>query len=161
MPTVDDYASLAPFTLEELVGAANAILRDRPALQVQGRTVRYYIANGLLPRPSGGPKFARYGLEHLRRLILIRQWLDEGVSLQEAAARLGEGDGPRTRSTKKELVFGVSEPTREVRLVRRYPLADGCVLEVEADDDVAPRLSRALRALEALVRTRSFDTFKQ
>ncbi|MCW5942393.1 MAG: MerR family transcriptional regulator [Fimbriimonadaceae bacterium] len=163
MPTVDDYASLAPFSLEELVGAANAVLRDRPSLHVQGRTVRYYIANGLLPPPSGGPKFARYGVEHLRRIVAIRQWLDEGLSLQEAHARLGMGaEGRPIKPRAPRVRAAVSEGmVEEGRVVRRIPLGDGCVLEVEAGGDLTARLERALRALRERLEIGAFDTTSQ
>lgn len=44
MPRIVDYSTLAPFSLEELVGAANSVLRGRPDLEVSIRTVRFYIA---------------------------------------------------------------------------------------------------------------------
>ena len=92
MPKIEEYISLAPFSLDELVNACNSILRDKPAMAVQSRTVRYYISTGLLLAPKGGPKYARYDVEHLRRLVAIRQWLDEGSSLEDAALRLQRGE---------------------------------------------------------------------
>lgn len=88
MPRVEDFEALAPFTVDELVSAANAILRDRPALLIQARTVRYYISEGILPSPSGGPKFARYQIEHLRRIVAVRFWIDEGLSLDQCRRKL-------------------------------------------------------------------------
>ena len=99
MPGLDAYAALAPFQIEELVDAANSILRDRPRLRVSKRTVRYYVSQGVLPAPRGAPKFARYGMEHLAKLVGARAMQDEGQSLEEVgealrqAFRSGEASG--------------------------------------------------------------------
>lgn len=91
MPNLSDYASLVPFgKIDELVDAANSILRLRPRLQVSPRTVRYYASPdiGILPRHSGSPKFPRYGLEHLARLVAARLLLDSGETLQSAREQI-------------------------------------------------------------------------
>lgn len=91
MPTLHDYASLAPFgKVDELVDAANSILRQRPRLRVSARTVRYYAGPevGILPKPSGSPKFPRYGMEHLIRLVAARCMLDSGETLLSARAEI-------------------------------------------------------------------------
>jgi DNA-binding transcriptional MerR regulator len=88
MPTLLEYNGLAPFSLEELVDAANSVLRERPKLQVTKRTVRYYIQSGVLPPPQGSPKYARYGMDHLVRLCGARCLLDQGQPLQGAARDL-------------------------------------------------------------------------
>lgn len=90
MPGLDAYTALAPFQIEELVDAANSILRDRPRLALSKRTVRYYVAQGVLPAPRGAPKFARYGMEHLARIVGARVLQDEGRSLEEASETLGQ-----------------------------------------------------------------------
>ncbi len=92
MPSVESYEALAPFTLEELVTASNSILREEAGRDVQARTVRYYITRGLLASPVGGPKYARYSIEHLRRIVAIRQWVQKGASLEDCAERLARGD---------------------------------------------------------------------
>lgn len=139
MPTVDDYAPLAPFTLDELVSAANSILRDRPSLKIQGRTVRYYIANGLLPPPSGGPKFARYSIDHLRRIVGIRMGQDSGLKLQEAAQA-------ETFASMPPPMPGVGSVVRRIRLTPK------CILEVEPGEDPEQDLREALDALSLLLR---------
>ena len=88
MPTLADYQGLAPFSLEELVDAANSVLRERPKLHVSKRTVRYYIQSGFLPPPQGSPKYARYGMDYLIRLAGARCLLDQGQPLQAAARDL-------------------------------------------------------------------------
>lgn len=49
--------------------------------QMPIRTIRYYIAEGMLPRPSGRGRAAAYGEEHLARLRLIRLLLDRHLPL--------------------------------------------------------------------------------
>jgi DNA-binding transcriptional MerR regulator len=52
------------------------------------RTVRYYIAEGLLPGPGARGKGAAYGQEHLLRLRLIRRLAAQRVPLAEMRDRL-------------------------------------------------------------------------
>lgn len=52
------------------------------------RTIRYYIARGLLPPPRKGGPGAHYGPEHLERLRQIRAWQAEGLTLAEIGHRL-------------------------------------------------------------------------
>lgn len=154
MPKVEDYASLAPFSLDELVAAANSVLRDRPKLAVSSRTVRYYISKGLLPSPSGGPKFARYSWNHLDQIVKIRTYLDQGFSLDQVATELGVS----LRTEEREDLTVMSEvrslykqsPTEVGELVRRIPLGMGCVLEIPSGFnlyDLMPRLKDKLDEL--------------
>lgn len=46
------------------------------------RTVRYYVQIGLVDRPQGETRAARYGSKHLEQLLLIKKWTDAGVSLE-------------------------------------------------------------------------------
>ena len=46
------------------------------------RTVRYYIAQGLLDRPEGEKRGAHYLRRHLEQLLLVRRWTDAGLSLE-------------------------------------------------------------------------------
>lgn len=141
MPTVDDYAKLAPFTLEELVDAANSVLRDRPRAGVSVRTVRYYVAEGILPPPVGPNKLARYTLEHLDRLVQARRMLDEGASLVEISNALG----PPQKNF-------FSEPAKERSKRRRViPLIPGVQLLVHGDVDVE---ARTIEIVEAVLKIR-------
>lgn len=45
------------------------------------RTVRYYVQLGLVDRPVGETRAARYGRRHLEQLLQIRQLTEAGVSL--------------------------------------------------------------------------------
>lgn len=52
------------------------VLADLPP-----RTVRYYVQIGLVDRPEGETRAARYGAKHLDQLLLIKKWTTAGVSL--------------------------------------------------------------------------------
>ena len=53
------------------------VLADLPP-----RTVRYYVQIGLVDRPEGETRAARYGARHLEQLLQIRKWTAAGVSLE-------------------------------------------------------------------------------
>ena len=53
------------------------VLADLPT-----RTVRYYVQIGLVDRPKGETRAARYGARHLEQLLLIKKWTVAGVSLE-------------------------------------------------------------------------------
>ena len=53
------------------------VLADMPL-----RTVRYYIQTGLVDRPDGETRAARYGARHLEQLLQIKKWTAAGVSLE-------------------------------------------------------------------------------
>ena len=53
------------------------VLADLPP-----RTVRYYVQIGLVDRPEGETRAARYGMRHLEQLLQIRKWTAAGVSLE-------------------------------------------------------------------------------
>lgn len=89
---------------------------------VTARTVRYYIAEGLLDRPEGEKRGAHYVDRHLQQLLQIRRWTEAGLSLERI----------------RELRAGASEdpPPRPVRpgtveVWSRITLADGVELQVE------------------------------
>ncbi|HYN69399.1 MAG TPA: MerR family transcriptional regulator [Candidatus Eisenbacteria bacterium] len=68
-----------PYTIADL-----ARLTD-----VTPRTVRYYIAQGLLPAPGESGPGAHYGPAHLDRLQLIRRLQRQHLPLAEIRTRLG------------------------------------------------------------------------
>ncbi|KDB50436.1 MerR family transcriptional regulator [Sphaerotilus natans subsp. natans DSM 6575] len=80
MTTIPDAAS---HTLAELCA-----LVDLPA-----RTVRYYMQLGLVDRPVGETRAARYGARHLEQLLQIRRWSAAGLSLERIRALL-QGETP-------------------------------------------------------------------
>jgi DNA-binding transcriptional MerR regulator len=73
----------APHTLDAL-----CLLADMPR-----RTVRYYIQLGLVDRPVGETRAARYGARHLEQLLTIKKWSAAGLSLDRIRELLG-GEAP-------------------------------------------------------------------
>jgi DNA-binding transcriptional MerR regulator len=72
------------------------ILADLPV-----RTLRYYVQVGLVDRPEGGTKGAKYGARHLEQLLLIKKWSAAGVSLERIIELLaGEAAPVPARSRK-------------------------------------------------------------
>jgi len=63
------------------------------AVDLPKRTVRYYIQIGLVDRPVGETRAARYGARHLEQLATIRKWTASGVSLERIRELLA-GAGP-------------------------------------------------------------------
>ena len=45
------------------------------------RTIRYYVQVGLVDRPVGETRAARYGALHIEQLLLIKKWTAAGLSL--------------------------------------------------------------------------------
>ena len=77
-PRHPDQGDDPSYSLEELTSLAN----------VTNRTVRYYIAEGLLPPPASVGRNASYTQEHLDRLQLIARMKEEFLPLKEIRGRL-------------------------------------------------------------------------
>jgi len=88
---------------------------------VSPRTVRYYIAEGLLDRPEGEKRGAHYLRRHLEQLLAIRRWTDAGDSLDQVRSRLS--DSPD--AARRPVVPGA------VELWSRIAIADGIDIHVE------------------------------
>jgi DNA-binding transcriptional MerR regulator len=89
---------------------------------VTARTIRYYIAQGLIDKPAGEKRGAHYLRRHLEQLLLVRRWTDAGLSLERV----------------RELIAGAPEdpPPRaaapgSVEVWSRVTLADGLELNIE------------------------------
>ena len=67
-----------PYSLSDLARLAD----------VTPRTVRYYVALGLLPSPEAAGPATRYGEGHLARLRLIRRLQRDHLPLAEIRIRL-------------------------------------------------------------------------
>jgi DNA-binding transcriptional MerR regulator len=63
------------------------------------RTVRFYIARGLLDGPITAGRAAHYTPTHLARLEKIREFQNQGLMLAEIAARLA---GPPEQHSRPE-----------------------------------------------------------
>jgi len=96
------------YSLTELAEAAG----------ITGRTVRYYIAQGVLQNPVSQGCNAHYTDEHLERLRFIKTHQERGVTLASIKSLLG---GSQTRDA-----IGVQS-------YLRIPIQDGVFLDVRAD----------------------------
>jgi DNA-binding transcriptional MerR regulator len=121
-----------PMTLQEL----------SEAVGVSARTIRFYIARGLLAGPLKAGRGADYGQEHMERLERIKRLQAEGKTLIEISRRL--------------------EPSpREVNLDApaawwQYAIETDVMVSVRAD--ASPwRMRRIRTALEALARALKED----
>ena len=74
----------ASYPLAEL-----CVLADLPP-----RTVRYYVQIGLVDRPQGETRAARYGAQHLEQLLLIKKWTAAGLSLDRIRELLRGAPAP-------------------------------------------------------------------
>jgi DNA-binding transcriptional MerR regulator len=103
-----------PYSLSDLVALTG----------VTTRTIRYYIAMGLLPSPGQTGPGARYSEGHLIRLRLIKQLQRDrfpladirgilaGLTDADIVAMLEESPGPRPPASAKDYIRGVLGATQ-------------------------------------------------
>lgn len=132
---------------------------------VTPRTIRFYIAEGLLPRPEGNGPAAVYSADHRDRLRLIGRLKNRYLTLQEIRrelAALEPSAVPERLRAEEAAASGVSTSTPGVGAQQsthaadpapphrerweRIVLADGVELHIRGDRP------RDLVSLEALVR---------
>lgn len=184
MPDLRDYRKLEPYSVDELLSIAHALLRDKAGHDVSVRLLRYYTSEGILPKAIGSPKFARYGYEHLVGMLAARALLDQGRKLEEAkqaiegihqgetevAERIAEEwlGTVRAPASPPSLRFSMSSypqemqsfsTFREAQNVLRIPLTKRSTLEVSGDADIDRELSEALRKLERLLAKRNRSSY--
>lgn len=157
-----DYKKLSPFTINELLTAVNELLEDG---DVTIRTIRFYVGQGILDRPMGAPKFARYSYEHLVSLLVARMLQDNGYKLHQIVKELEEVKKGRTEKWEPRVdEWLANRVVRERRrgyqvsqgsTVRRISLTDKAILEMASDVDVARELRSASGALNKLIK--AFD----
>jgi DNA-binding transcriptional MerR regulator len=102
---------------------------------VPTRTVRFYIAEGLIDRPHGAKRGAWYEDRHLQQLLLIRRWTDAGLSLDRVRElQAGSPEEAPPRPVKPGMV----------EVWSRVTLADGLEVQLEPGRaDMTPEQVRA------------------
>lgn len=107
-----DHPAPRRFSIDELSTLAG----------VTPRTVRFYIAQGVLDRPEGEKRGAHYLQRHLDQLLLIRRWTDAGLSLDRVRElRAGAAEDPPPRRVAPG----------SVEVWSRLTLADGLEIHIE------------------------------
>jgi DNA-binding transcriptional MerR regulator len=110
MPT--DPSSPSRYSIHDLASLAS----------VPTRTVRFYIAEGLMDRPQGAKRGAWYEERHLQQLLLIRRWTDAGLSLDRVRElQAGSPEEAPPRPVKAGMV----------EVWSRVTLADGVEVQLE------------------------------
>lgn len=77
------YKNLAPFSADTLIVAVNELLTAHGIPAISKRTLRYYTTQGIVPRPIGSPRFARYSFDHFMMLVGSRALQQEGQTLED------------------------------------------------------------------------------
>jgi DNA-binding transcriptional MerR regulator len=102
-----------------------------------GRTVRYYVSQGLIPPAHGRGPSATYNRSHILRLNAIRRLKAEGLPLEEIKQRLNGLTDRQIASTYESEIRSTGESWRRIELhpdielhVRNRPLPEAH--EVEA-----------------------------
>ena len=134
----------------------NASARAAPS----ARSVRFYVANGLLDRPEGTGTAATYNYRHLLQLLAIKIRQREGQSLDKIKEEMKDvtGDALERRiatSLAPALNSGadttVERDDENTYTWRRTPVADGIELHIREDspaarDDAVIAMREAVRA---------------
>jgi hypothetical protein len=92
------YRALAPWSLRDLAGLAGALLEASNIVPVNAaarahpveRTIRFYVARGLVSPPEGRGTAATYGYRHLLQVLAIKLRQMEGATLDSLGKELAE-----------------------------------------------------------------------
>ncbi|HEY4217844.1 MAG TPA: MerR family transcriptional regulator [Gemmatimonadaceae bacterium] len=138
------------------VRPTNASARAAPS----ARSIRFYVANGLLERPEGTGTAATYNYRHFLQLLAIKIRQREGVTLDSIKQEMKEftGDALERRvASSLAAALGATietrkQPTDEDSAAswRRMSVADGVELHVR--DDSPSARDEALIAMREAIR---------
>lgn len=132
----------------------NASARQAPS----ARSVRFYVANGLLDRPEGTGTSATYNYRHFLQLLAIKIRQREGATLETIKKEMRDQTGDsleRRIATSLAPALGAgadraqAQDDAEPRSWRRLPVADGIELHVR-DDSPASREDALIAMREAV-----------
>jgi DNA-binding transcriptional MerR regulator len=139
------------------VRPTNASARAAPS----ARSIRYYIANGLLDRPEGTGTSATYGYRHFLQLLAVKIRQREGATLETIKGEMKEQTGDaleRRVATALAAALGATAETRRTNADgdgpstwRRVVVADGVELNIREDspsagDDTVIAMREAVRS---------------
>jgi len=121
------------FTIEEICSL----------VEMNKRTVRYYIQNGLVDRPEGVGKGAFYRYAHLEQLLTIRKWKAAGLSLDRIRDILAGEKGGYVND--KPIPPPLSKKQGSVEVWSHMHIGDGIELHIEPKRaGLSPEQVRAL-----------------
>lgn len=137
---VSDMTDETRFTIDELCERTGTTRR----------TVRYYVAEGLLPPPAGRGRGGFYGTAHAERLGRIRELRAAGHALETIRAMFMDDSGTRADGTGAAPPPPPPAEPRELRAV--YRIADGVDLSVrrDAEENNPSRIRELLRVARTL-----------
>lgn len=137
------------------VRPTNASARAAPS----ARSIRFYVASGLLERPEGAGTAATYNYRHFLQLLAIKIRQREGITLDIIKREMKEltGDALERRvASSLAAALGATVETRRqatdddvTASWRRVPVADGVELHVR-DDSPASRDEAVVAMREAV-----------
>lgn len=133
-PSTEDRS----YTLDEL-----CVLVELPR-----RTVRYYMQIGLVDRPEGETRAARYFQAHLEQLLTVKKWAQAGMSLERIREVLEAERQP-------QLPFPQRRPG-SVEVWSHLLIADGVELKIEpgragvTPEQLRELLRRTMAALDEI-----------
>jgi DNA-binding transcriptional MerR regulator len=109
------------------------------------RTARYYVQQGLVDKPKGETRAARYGQVQVEQLLLIKKWSASGVSLDRIRELLSGSESEAPARTARP---------GSVSVVSHLQISDGLQLLIEPSragltPEQVRRFSRDVMALYA------------
>lgn len=101
LTTLREYRQLAPWNLRDLAAVAGAILETSGVRPINAaastspseRTIRFYVARGLVTAPEGKGTAATYSYRHLLEILAIKLRQMEGGTLATIAKDLAATTG--------------------------------------------------------------------
>jgi len=97
LATLREYRALAPWGLRDLTALAAGILEVSGIVPVSAvarsrpteRTIRFYVARGLVSPPEGRGTAATYGYRHLLQVLAVKLRQMEGATLEAIVREMG------------------------------------------------------------------------
>lgn len=135
LSTLREYRALAPWGLRDLAAVAGGILDASGVVPVNAaakarpseRTIRFYVAQGLVSPPEGRGTAATYSYRHLLQVLAIKLRQMEGATLEAIVKELVGITGD-TIERRVAVALGSALPApQELQLVQRPGTARGRV----------------------------------
>ena len=94
-------------------------------VDINARTIRFYIQQGVVDKPHGLNKGAYYTQEHLQQLLTVKKYKEAGVSLERIAQIIHEEEGGQ--------VIDYHIKPGKIEVVSRIHLMDGVELTINPE----------------------------